>query len=385
MWTEVTKKKSPRKEHPSLKSSLRELFKDYCLFDLQKKCKNEEKCEHTHLDILPISRYISDILKNPILLDGIQSKKSDIVSFLKENTEIGKSNINNIYLRTCVYYLINGRCSSQKEDRIVNMDIKFRDTIIPISICYPDPKKAPSHGITCAIHYDFDFNFEYNRMNIIDLLSPITTNKGMDDAIAQVIENSLTNDISNNTKQEIPVKNDFPSLPLKKINNKFMRETIDFNKISSKNENIIDKFLVKEKTEKKKKPHKITHLDTNYTSPRNSIDINQTFELPNIENNDIDNIMDLNELKTLFKRYLELHKECVINNDELKRRNAEINYMYGVVLDIKPLTNSRLSRKNSLIDKEQPSTYDEDFYKETEVIEENNVYYEEYEYEYEDY
>lgn len=312
------KKKSPQKliETDQYPKTLKGFFDaGYCVFHFMGRCNNGTDCQSKHMEDNIIFKQLQKILLDPIKIPQISNNRSNIISFIKQNTAVGEYKMEP-FLTSCYYSIRNIPCNNMKEKRFVKYEIKFNQKNIGIYICYPE-KKTCKTRVTCGFHFDVEYSFKHNQFHIENIISN------------EDEQPSIKKEKKEEKKEEklSPAESilNFPELKSKKQIKKEKEIKVEEKKIKKKEKPQLPKEEPKEEKENEKK---VSFLDMAKSISKNEnnkqeiiveIDIHQ--EIKDIDSKTKD------QLKELLKKVIDNNKKLSKDNEYLMKRNAELGYL----------------------------------------------------------
>ena len=325
-WTSVKRKHKKQIviEKPIIQQTLKEFFQtNHCIFHFMGRCNNGPACSNFHMEENYIFKNLQKILLDPTRITDLKDTRLQITSFIKKNTPVGKYKMEP-FLTSCWYAVRNRTCNNFRNERHFKYDFHFKDQIIPIYICYPDISRC-KYRVTCGIHFDIQYTYSATSFNVTQLISSLKIEKKND----IIVDINLTN-------------NDFPSLSLKKsskfntktnksdtfLNNAFLKIVKNppmSLKSSSKSNTKINKSDTFLKIVNKEPVDQIIKENVTDTQPQILVNKNTSvMELSlELEVSDIEG-KNQNELRKLVRT-------LIANNNELFKRNAELNYTNNIL------------------------------------------------------
>ena len=302
-WTTI-QKKSPTKTKiisDTYNTTLTKYVSEHCIHQLIGKCHGCCGLKHTTDNMF--IRAISMFINNPTSINKLRFKRDEISQFLKNDTPIGKYNMN-LRMALCLYSSRGLPCKNELEGNIVSFNMGDG---IKLNICYPKKEYCKSL-VLCGFHIDFDF--KYSNLNLV-----IGDIHYLDFFMNNKTETKV------DKKEEIKFENnDFPVLiEVKKTTVKPQQKTfiqlITEKVVVIEKPKVIEKVAVIEKVEENKPKFALV----NYFDKLNE---------DKIEDKSFDENINLNKSSEELKIIV---KTLVTRNNKLFERNVELSYVNKIL------------------------------------------------------
>ena len=164
----VDKRKKKKKEKKVLRSFiLSSELKNVCLLHLVGKCRKGDRCSFNHVDLRdPFYNFAQSVYYNFTTISGIEINRGHIFKHIARTLKVE----NGLNLINCIFYTKGAICRNEREGRIIEFPMKFKDKKIIVRICHADVGRCTGH-ILCGLHLDFIVEETPSRFVVSNIVS----------------------------------------------------------------------------------------------------------------------------------------------------------------------------------------------------------------------